>query len=185
MGHRSEFIGREGPKCSPPFVRPCNTLVVHSTPFPGLVRLACDAELSSRCQWSQGELGRCEGLERLVAMSAGAGTMSGSNRSTTRQSACGTAATKPKSPVTISGALPPNSIRRRKLVLQRIRRFGLANRATAMRLAVTLRSSGPPSLLGLGVDELRWLVLCAPGSSWIEGEVIELTSFRSRRARCA
>jgi hypothetical protein len=32
MGHRSEFIGREGPKSSSPFVWQCNTLVVHSIP---------------------------------------------------------------------------------------------------------------------------------------------------------
>jgi hypothetical protein len=30
-GRRSEFVGREGPKCGSPFVRPSNTLVVHTT----------------------------------------------------------------------------------------------------------------------------------------------------------
>jgi hypothetical protein len=90
-------------------------------------------------------------------------------------------AAKPKSPVTISGALPPNSIRRRrKILLQRVRRFG-HTAATAMRLAAALRSSGPQSLLGLGVDELRWLAPVRPGVVLrIEGEVIELTPSRTK-----
>jgi acyl dehydratase len=59
--------------------------------------------------------------------------------------------------------LPPNSIRRRKSFFKGFAASGWQTAATAMRLAVALRSSGPPSLLGLGVDELRWLAPVRPG----------------------
>jgi acyl dehydratase len=50
-----------------------------------------------------------------------------------------------------------------------------------MRLAVALRPFGPHSLLGLGVDELRWLAPVRPGVVLrIEGEVIELTPSRTK-----
>jgi acyl dehydratase len=45
-----------------------------------------------------------------------------------------------------------------------------------MRLAVEVRPFGPHPLLGLGVDDLRWLAPVRPGDViHIEGEVIELT----------
>jgi acyl dehydratase len=47
--------------------------------------------------------------------------------------------------------------------------------AIAMRLAVEVRPFGPHPLLGLGVDDLRWLAPVRPGDViHIEGEVIEL-----------
>jgi acyl dehydratase len=51
--------------------------------------------------------------------------------------------------------------------------------AIAMRLAVEVRPFGPHPLLGLGVDELRWLAPVRPGDKLhIEGEVIELNPSR-------
>jgi len=47
--------------------------------------------------------------------------------------------------------------------------------AIAMRLSVETRPFGPHPLLGLGVDELRWLGPVRP-----EGEVVELTPSRSK-----
>jgi hypothetical protein len=65
MGHRSEFIGREGPKCSSPFVRPCNTLVVHSTPSQVWSGSPATQNFRRDATASQGELGRCEGWNAL------------------------------------------------------------------------------------------------------------------------
>ena len=46
----------------------------------------------------------------------------------------------------------------------------------AMRLAVETRPFGPHPLLGLGVDELRWLAPVRPDDViHLEGEVVELT----------
>jgi len=53
--------------------------------------------------------------------------------------------------------------------------------AIAMRLAVEIRPFGPHPLLGLGVDELRWLAPVRPGDALhLEGEVIELTPSKTR-----
>src|SRR6476646_3855369 len=53
--------------------------------------------------------------------------------------------------------------------------------AMAMRLAVETRPFGPHPLLGLGVDELRWLAPVRPGDTiHLEGEVVELTRSRSK-----
>ena len=53
--------------------------------------------------------------------------------------------------------------------------------AMAMRLAVETRPFGPHPLLGLGVDELRWLAPVRPDDViHLEGEVIELTPSRSK-----
>ena len=53
--------------------------------------------------------------------------------------------------------------------------------AIAMRLAVELRPFGPHPLLGLGVDELRWLAPVRPGDTLhLEGEVIELTPSKTK-----
>jgi acyl dehydratase len=50
-----------------------------------------------------------------------------------------------------------------------------------MRLAVETRPFGPHPLLGLGVDELRWLAPVHPGDVLhLEGEVVELTPSRSK-----
>src|SRR5499425_1909357 len=46
--------------------------------------------------------------------------------------------------------------------------------AMAMRLAVETHPFGPHPLLGLGVDELRWLAPVRPGDTiCLEGEVVE------------
>jgi acyl dehydratase len=53
--------------------------------------------------------------------------------------------------------------------------------AIAMRLAVEVRPFGPHPLLGIGVDELRWLAPVRPGDVLhIEGEVVELTPSKTR-----
>jgi acyl dehydratase len=53
--------------------------------------------------------------------------------------------------------------------------------AIAMRLAVEARPFGPQPLLGLGVDDLRWLAPVRPDDALhLEGEVVELTASRSK-----
>ena len=50
-----------------------------------------------------------------------------------------------------------------------------------MRLAVEVRPFGPHPLLGIGVDELRWLAPVRPGDKLhLEGEVIELNPSRTK-----
>jgi len=50
-----------------------------------------------------------------------------------------------------------------------------------MRLAVEVRPFGPHPLLGIGVDDLRWLAPVRPGDVLhIEGEVIELTPSKTK-----
>src|SRR5580693_3228974 len=53
--------------------------------------------------------------------------------------------------------------------------------AIAMRLAVDTRPFGPHPLVGLGVDDLRWLAPVRPGDVLhIEGEVVGLTPSRTK-----
>jgi acyl dehydratase len=53
--------------------------------------------------------------------------------------------------------------------------------AVAMRLAVETRPFGPHPLLGLGVDDLRWLAPVRPDDViHLEGEVVELNPSRSK-----
>jgi acyl dehydratase len=53
--------------------------------------------------------------------------------------------------------------------------------AIAMRLAVEVHPFGPHPLLGLGVDDLRWLAPVRPGDVLhLEGEVTELTPSRTK-----
>ena len=53
--------------------------------------------------------------------------------------------------------------------------------AIAMRLAFDVRPFGPHPLLGLGVDDLRWLAPVRPGDAiHIEGEVIELIPSKTK-----
>jgi acyl dehydratase len=53
--------------------------------------------------------------------------------------------------------------------------------AIAMRLATDVRPFGPHPLLGIGVDELRWLAPVRPGDMLhLEGEVIELTPSKTK-----
>jgi len=53
--------------------------------------------------------------------------------------------------------------------------------AMAMSLAVKIRPFGPHPLIGLGVDELRWMMPVRHGDVLhIEGEVVELTPSRTK-----
>ena len=53
--------------------------------------------------------------------------------------------------------------------------------AIAMRLSVEVHPFGPHPLLGLGVDDLRWLAPVRPGDViHIEGEVIELIPSKTK-----
>ena len=53
--------------------------------------------------------------------------------------------------------------------------------AIAMRLAVETRPFGPHPLIGLGVDDLRWMAPVRPGDVLhIEGEVVGLTPSRTK-----
>jgi len=53
--------------------------------------------------------------------------------------------------------------------------------AIAMRLAVEVRPFEPHPLLGLGVDELRWLAPVRPGDKLhLEGEVIEVKPSKTK-----
>jgi acyl dehydratase len=53
--------------------------------------------------------------------------------------------------------------------------------AISMRLALAARPFGPHPMLGLGVDQLRWLAPVRPGDVLrIEGEVVELIPSRSK-----
>ena len=53
--------------------------------------------------------------------------------------------------------------------------------AMTMRLLVEVRPFGPHPILGIGVDELRWLGPVRPGDRLhLEGEVIELTPSKTK-----
>jgi acyl dehydratase len=53
--------------------------------------------------------------------------------------------------------------------------------ALAMRLAVSTRPFGPHPLIGLGVDNLRWMLPVRPGDTLhIEGEVQSATRSRTK-----
>jgi acyl dehydratase len=53
--------------------------------------------------------------------------------------------------------------------------------AISMRLCVEARPFGPQPLLGLGVDELRWMMPVRPGDVLhVEGEVVELIPSRTK-----
>jgi acyl dehydratase len=53
--------------------------------------------------------------------------------------------------------------------------------AIAMNLTVQTRPFGPHPLLGLGVDELRWLAPVRPGDALhVEGEVVGLTPSKTK-----
>jgi acyl dehydratase len=54
--------------------------------------------------------------------------------------------------------------------------------AISMRLCVELRPFGHQPLMGLGVDDLRWMMPVRPGDVLhVEGEVAELTQWRTLR----
>jgi acyl dehydratase len=53
--------------------------------------------------------------------------------------------------------------------------------AIAMRLATACRPFGPHPLMGLGVDDLRWMQPVRPGDTLrLEGEVVELVPSRTK-----
>jgi acyl dehydratase len=53
--------------------------------------------------------------------------------------------------------------------------------AIAMNLAVQIRPFGPHPLIGIGVDELRWMAPVRPGDTLhLEGEVVGLTLSRTK-----
>src|ERR1700721_185936 len=65
--------------------------------------------------------------------------------------------------------------------LQGLAASGWHTAALAMSLSVRAKPFGPHPLLGLGVDELRWLKPVRPGDVLhLEGEVVELIPSRTR-----
>jgi acyl dehydratase len=53
--------------------------------------------------------------------------------------------------------------------------------AISMRLTVAIRPFGPHPLMGLGVENLRWMMPVRPGDVLhVEGEVVELTASRTK-----
>jgi acyl dehydratase len=68
-----------------------------------------------------------------------------------------------------------------KTAFQGLAASGWHTAAMTMALAVEVRPFGPHPLIGLGVDELRWMMPVRPGDVLhIEGEVVELTPSRSK-----
>jgi acyl dehydratase len=68
-----------------------------------------------------------------------------------------------------------------KTPLKGLAASGWHTAAVAMRLAIETRPFGPHPLLGLGVDELRWLAPVRPGDFLhLEGEVVELIPSKSK-----
>jgi acyl dehydratase len=68
-----------------------------------------------------------------------------------------------------------------KTPLKGLAASGWHTAAVAMRLAIETRPFGPHPLLGLGVDELRWLAPVRPGDVLhLEGEVVELIPSKSK-----
>jgi acyl dehydratase len=50
-----------------------------------------------------------------------------------------------------------------------------------MRLCVEARPSAPQPLMGLGVDDLRWMMPVRPGDVlYVEGELVELVPSRTK-----
>jgi acyl dehydratase len=53
--------------------------------------------------------------------------------------------------------------------------------AIAMKLGVQIRPFGPHPLIGMGVDDLRWMVPVRPGDNLhLEGEVVGLTPSKTK-----
>jgi acyl dehydratase len=68
-----------------------------------------------------------------------------------------------------------------KTALQGLAASGWHTAAIVMRLIVDLRPFGRHPLLGIGVDELRWLAPVRPGDVLhVEGEIVELQSSKTR-----
>jgi acyl dehydratase len=68
-----------------------------------------------------------------------------------------------------------------KTPLQGLAASGWHTAAIVMRLATDVRPFGPHPLLGIGVDDLRWLAPVRPGDALhIEGEVVELAPSKTK-----
>ena len=68
-----------------------------------------------------------------------------------------------------------------KTVFKGLAASGWHTAAISMRLTVELRPFGPHPLMGLGVDDLRWMMPVRPGDVLhIEGEVVELIPSRTK-----
>jgi hypothetical protein len=128
MGRRSEFVGREGPKCSSPFVRPCNTLVVHSTPSQVWSGSPATQNFRRDATGSQGELGRCEGWNALSPCLQAPGRCQDpffDDPTVGMRYSGGEAEVTGDDIRRFAAKFDPPP----KILLQRVRRFGLANRS--------------------------------------------------------
>jgi acyl dehydratase len=68
-----------------------------------------------------------------------------------------------------------------KTVFKGLAASGWHTAAISMRLCVETHPFGPQPLLGLGVDDLRWMMPVRPGDVLhVEGEVVELIPSRTR-----
>ena len=68
-----------------------------------------------------------------------------------------------------------------RTILRGLAASGWHTAAIAMRLAVEVRPFGPHPMLGLGVDDLRWLAPVRPGDVLhLEGQVIEVTPSKTK-----
>jgi acyl dehydratase len=68
-----------------------------------------------------------------------------------------------------------------KTVFKGLAASGWHTAAIAMKLALKARPFGPHPLLGVGVDDLRWVKPVRPGDTLhLEGEVVELVPSRSK-----
>ena len=69
----------------------------------------------------------------------------------------------------------------RKTLFKGLAASGWHTAAIAMNLAVQIRPFGPHPLIGLGVDNLRWMLPVRPGDElYVEGEVIKLTPSKTK-----
>lgn len=69
----------------------------------------------------------------------------------------------------------------KKTIFKGLAASGWHTAAIAMSLAVQTRPFGPHPLIGLGVEDLRWLLPVRPGDVlFLEGEVVGLTPSRSK-----
>lgn len=69
----------------------------------------------------------------------------------------------------------------RKTMFKGLAASGWHTAAVAMSLAIKARPFGEHPLIGMGVDELRWLLPVRPGDTLhLEGEVIKLTRSKSK-----
>jgi acyl dehydratase len=68
-----------------------------------------------------------------------------------------------------------------KTVFKGLAASGWHTAAIAMNLAVQIRPFGPHPLIGIGVDELRWMAPVRPGDTLhLEGEVVGLTPSQTK-----